>query len=41
MTTLIILNEESKDIMEIVKYLEESCLLNKFVIKTIENEKKE
>ena len=24
-----------------VKYLEESCLLNKGVIKTIENEKKE
>ena len=37
MTTLLILNEEIKDIMEMVKYLEKSGLLNKGVIKTIEN----
>ena len=41
MITLIISNEEMKDIMEIVKYLEESVLLNKSVSKTIENEEKE
>ena len=41
MVTLIISNEEMKDIMEIVKYLEESVLLNKSVSKTIENEEKE
>ena len=33
-----ILNEEMKDIMKIVKHLEESYLLNKGVSKTIENE---
>ena len=37
MTTLLILNEEIKDIMEMVKYLEKSGLLNKGVIKIIEN----
>ena len=33
MTTLIILNKEMKDIIERVKYLEESCLLNEGVKK--------
>ena len=40
MAKLIILNEEIKDIMEIVKHLEESGLLNKSVNKTIENKSK-
>ena len=40
-TTLIILNEEMNDIMEIVKSLEESGLLIKGVSKTIKNEAKE
>ena len=31
MTTLIISNEKMKDIMKIVKYFEESSLLNKVV----------
>ena len=41
MNTLIISNEEMKDILEKVKYLEESGLLNKGDSKTIENEVKE
>ena len=41
MIAFIISNEEMKDIMEIVKYLEESVLLNKGVSKTIEHEEKE
>ena len=41
MTTLIISNKEMKDIMNIVKYLEESGLLIKVVSETIENEAKE
>ena len=41
MTTLIISNEETNDIMKIVKSLEESGLLIKIVSKTIKNEAKE
>ena len=41
MNTLIISNEEMKDILEISIYLEESGLLNKGDSKTIENEVKE
>ena len=41
MTTLITFNEEMKDIMKIVKSLEESDLLIKDVSKTIQNEAKE
>ena len=40
-TTLIISNDEMNDIMKIVKSLEESCLLEKGVSKTIKNESKE
>ena len=40
-TTLIIPNEEVKDIMKIVKALEESSLLIKDVSKTIKNKAKE
>ena len=40
-TTLIISNEEMKDIMEIVKSFEESGLLIKGVSETIKNEAKE
>ena len=40
-TTLIISNEEKKDIMKIIKYLEESELLIKGVSETIKNEAKE
>ena len=40
MTALIISNEEMKDIMKIVKSLEESGLLIKGVSKTLENETK-
>ena len=40
MTTLIISNEEMKDMMEIVKSLEESGLLEKGVSETNENEEK-
>ena len=40
-TTLIILNKEMEDIMNVVKSLEESGLLMKDVSKTIENEAKE
>ena len=40
-TTLIISNEEMKDIMKIIKYLEESELLIKGVSETIKNEAKE
>ena len=38
--TLVILNEEMNDIMEIVKFLEESGLLIKGVSETIKNEAK-
>ena len=38
MTKLIISNEEMKDFMKVVKYLEESSLLTKDVSETIENE---
>ena len=41
MTTLIILKEEMKYVIEIVKYLEKSGLLNKGVSKTVENKAKE
>ena len=41
MATLIISNEEMDNIMKIVKSLEESGLLIKFVSETIENEAKE
>ena len=37
MTTLTISNEETKDIMKVIKYLGESGLLNKSVSKEIEN----
>ena len=40
-TTLIIPNEEVNVIMKIIKCVQESCLLIKGVIKTIENEAKE
>ena len=40
MTTLIISNEEMKDMMEIVKSLEQSGLLEKGVSETNENEEK-
>ena len=40
-TTLIISNEEMKDIMKIIKSLEDSGLLIKGVSKTIQNEAKE
>ena len=40
-TTLIISNYEMKDIIKIVKSLQESCLLLKGVSKTIQNEAKE
>ena len=40
-TTLIISNEEVNVIMKIIKCVQESCLLIKGVIKTIENEAKE
>ena len=40
MTTLIISDEEMKDIMKTVKSLEESGLLKKSVSKTIENKSK-
>ena len=38
--TLIILNEETNDIMKIVKFLEESSFLIKVIGETIENEAK-
>ena len=41
MTTLIISNKEMKDIMKVVKSLEESGLLMKGASETIENEAKE
>ena len=41
MTTLILSNEEMKDIMKILKSLEESGLLIEDVSKTIESETKE
>ena len=41
MVTLIISNQEVKDIIKIVKHLEESDLLIKGVSETIENEAKE
>ena len=41
MTTLIISNKEMKDIMKIVKSLEESGLLMKSISETIKNEAKE
>ena len=41
MTTLIISKEEMKYVIEIVKYLEKSGLLNKGVSKTVENKAKE
>ena len=41
MTTLIISNEEVKDVMKIIKSLEESCLLIKDVSTTIETLEKE
>ena len=41
MTTLIIFNEKMKDIMKIVKFLEESGLLIKGVSDTIKNKAKE
>ena len=40
-TTLIISNEETNDVMKIIKYLEESGLLIKDVSETIKNEAKE
>ena len=40
-TTLIISNEDIKDILEIVKYLEDSDLLNKDVSKAIQNKSEE
>ena len=40
-TTLIISNEEKKDIMKIVQALEDSHILLKEITKTIENETKE
>ena len=40
-TTLIISNDEIKDIIKIVKYLEDSRLLFKGVSETIQNEAKE
>ena len=40
MTARIISNEEMKDIMEIVKSVEKSCLLIKSVSKTLENKVK-
>ena len=39
-TTLIILNEEMKDMLEIVQALEDSNILLKRVTKTIKNETK-
>ena len=41
MTTFIISIEEMDDIMKIVTYIEESCLLIKFVSETVNNEAKE
>ena len=41
MSTLIISNENTKDIVEVVKHLEESGLLNTGVTKKTENEVKE
>ena len=41
MTTLIVYDKEMNDIMKIVKSLEESGLLIKFVTETIQNEAKE
>ena len=41
MTTLIVYNKEMNDIMKIVKSLEESGLLIKFVTETNQNEAKE
>ena len=41
MTTLIISNDEMKDIMKIVKSLEDSGLLLKGVTETVQNEVKE
>ena len=41
MTALIVSNEKMKDVMEIVKMLEESGLLIKDVSETVENGKKE
>ena len=41
MTTLIILNDEIKDIIEIVKSLEDSVLLLEGITKTVQNEVKE
>ena len=38
MTKLIISNKEMKDVVKVVKYLEESSLLTKDVSETIENE---
>ena len=40
-TALIISNEEMKDIMQIVKFFEESSLLIESISKTIKNETKE
>ena len=40
-TTLIISNNEIKDIIEIVKYLEDSGLLLEEVTETVQNEVKE
>ena len=40
-TTLIISNNEIKDIIEIVKYLEDSDLLLEEVTETVQNEVKE
>ena len=39
--TLIVSNEEMNDIMKIIKYLEESGVLNECISETIENEAKE
>ena len=41
MTTLLIANKEMKDIMKIVKSLEELCLLVEGVSETIENKAKQ
>ena len=41
MTTLIISNDETHDIIKIVKYLQDSGLLIKKVTETIQNEVKE
>ena len=40
MTTVIILNEEIKDIMEIVKYLEELDLMRKVLTKQLNKKNK-